>query len=200
MTLFAGLRIGLAAAALVLVSSPAIATAQAPVRGTQQHHHKHRAKAKVAGPKARVAVKAARTQLGVLYVWGGATPRGFDCSGLVVWSYGKAGRQLPHYTGTLFGRGVRVRFSRMLPGDLVFFGYGPSHVGIYLGRGRMIEAPKPGKRVRIIEITNGFYRSWFSGAVRIVPAQRPQPPQEQPPQGGTGRRPLETVAAVSSLP
>ena len=72
-------------------------------------------------------------------MWGGGSPAsGFDCSGLVSWAYGRLGVRLPHSSYALYGRGRRVARSRMKPGDLVFF-YGLGHVGMYLGRGRMVQ-------------------------------------------------------------
>ena len=94
------------------------------------------------------AVKLARAQLGVPYVWGGASPAGFDCSGLVSWVYGRLGISLPHNAAALYGVGRPVPLSAMRPGDLVFFS-GLGHVGLYLGQGRMIHAPQSGRSVEI---------------------------------------------------
>ncbi|MET7420842.1 C40 family peptidase [Dactylosporangium sp. NPDC005555] len=89
----------------------------------------------------------AKAQLGKPYVWAAAGPNGFDCSGLVVASYARAGITLPHQTGGLIGRGRSVSRAQLQPGDLVFPSSG--HVGIYLGDGMMIHAPHPGDHVRI---------------------------------------------------
>jgi cell wall-associated NlpC family hydrolase len=94
------------------------------------------------------AVRVARSQLGVPYVWGGASPTGFDCSGLVMWVYGRLGVDLPHNAAALYGAGRPVRLSAMRPGDLVFFS-GLGHVGLYVGHGRMIHAPHSGRTVEI---------------------------------------------------
>jgi cell wall-associated NlpC family hydrolase len=94
------------------------------------------------------AVRIARTQLGVPYVYGGASPGGFDCSGLVMWVYGRLGISLPHNAAALYGTGRPVSPSHLQPGDLVFF-HGLGHVGIYIGHGRMIHAPQTGERVEI---------------------------------------------------
>ena len=99
-------------------------------------------------PLSQRAVKLARTQLGVPYSYGGASPSGFDCSGLVSWVYGRLGVRLPHNAAALYGVGRRVPLATMRPGDLVFFS-GLGHVGIYLGRGRMIHAPQSGRRVEV---------------------------------------------------
>jgi cell wall-associated NlpC family hydrolase len=113
-------------------------------------------------------VRAALSQLGVPYVWGGASPSGFDCSGLVVWAYAQAGRPgLPHYTGALWAMGVPVSYSQLAPGDLVFF-YGGSHMGIYIGGGQFVHAPHTGDVVKISDMSPGsYYASVFLGARRI---------------------------------
>ncbi len=92
----------------------------------------------------------ARAQLGKPYVWAAAGPGGFDCSGLVMASFARIGIKLPHQTGGLIGRGRAVPQSQMRPGDLVF--PSSSHVGIYVGSGMMIHAPKPGDHVRIAKV------------------------------------------------
>ena len=119
------------------------------------------------------AVTYALSELGRPYVWGGAGPRSFDCSGLVVWSYGRAGRGgLGHYTGWLWNAGPHVARRNLKAGDLVFF-YDGEHVGIYLFGGLFIQAPHTGDVVKISSLS-GSYASRFSGAVRILPrAPRP---------------------------
>jgi len=94
------------------------------------------------------AVELARTQLGVPYSYGGATPSGFDCSGLVSWVYGRLGVALPHNAAALYDIGRPVARDELRPGDLIFFS-GLGHVGMYIGRGRMIHAPRSGERVEI---------------------------------------------------
>ena len=94
------------------------------------------------------AVRLARKQLGVPYVYGGASRSGFDCSGLVSWVYGRLGVSLPHNAAALYGIGRPVRRSKLRPGDLLFF-HGLGHVGIYIGRGLMIHAPQSGRSVEI---------------------------------------------------
>jgi peptidoglycan DL-endopeptidase CwlO len=113
------------------------------------------------------AVKIARGQLGAPYVYGGASPSGFDCSGLVMWVYGRLGVALPHNAAALYATGRPVRTSRMKPGDLVFF-HGLGHVGIYIGRGRMIHAPQTGERVEIEAL--GERSGAVEGARRVATA------------------------------
>jgi cell wall-associated NlpC family hydrolase len=115
---------------------------------------------------AKVALKA----VGVPYRWGGASPTsGFDCSGLVYWAYGRLGVELPHSSYALFGQGRRVARARMRPGDLLFFS-GLGHVGLYLGRGRMVHAPSSGRRVEVVTLGGSNYGRRLVGARRVVPA------------------------------
>ncbi|HWC36532.1 MAG TPA: transglycosylase SLT domain-containing protein [Mycobacteriales bacterium] len=96
------------------------------------------------------AVQDALSQLGVPYQWGGESPgHDFDCSGLVQWAYGKAGISLPRVAADQAQAGVEVSAANAQPGDLVFFGSPVHHVGIYLGAGKMIDAPHTGADVRI---------------------------------------------------
>jgi cell wall-associated NlpC family hydrolase len=113
-------------------------------------------------------VSIAMQYLGVPYVWGGASPSGFDCSGLVVYVFAQAGRPgLPHYTGALWQMGVAVSYGSLQPGDLVFF-YGGGHMGIYIGGGQFIHAPHTGDVVKISDMSPGSsYAGSFIGARRI---------------------------------
>ena len=96
------------------------------------------------------AANFALGQLGTPYVWGGAAPGGFDCSGLVSWAYAQAGRGgLPHFTGALWNSGTHISSqSDLAPGDLVFF-HGLGHVGMYIGGGNFVHAPHTGDVVKI---------------------------------------------------
>ncbi len=113
------------------------------------------------------AVTLARSQLGVPYVYGGASPSGFDCSGLVMWVYGRLGVDLPHNAAALYSVGRQVPPARLRPGDLVFF-HGLGHVGIYIGGGRMIHAPQTGRSVEIESL--GVRSEPLAGARRIAAA------------------------------
>ncbi len=101
----------------------------------------------------QAAVEVALTQLGVPYTWGGATPaRGFDCSGLVQWVYARVGINLPRTSQDQWAALTHLPpGTGLMPGDLVFFGpaNGPTHVGIYIGNGLMVDAPHTGAAVRI---------------------------------------------------
>ncbi len=94
-------------------------------------------------------LRVARRQLGVPYIWGGASRGGFDCSGFTMYVYRQVGRALPHGATDQARRGIRVSLRRLEPGDLVFWGGSGyySHVAMYAGRGRVIEAPSAGKVV-----------------------------------------------------
>jgi cell wall-associated NlpC family hydrolase len=110
-------------------------------------------------------VGIAMRYLGVKYVWGGASPAGFDCSGLVMYVFAQIGVTLPHSSYAQFGMGTPVSISQLQPGDLVFFA-GASHVGIYIGGGQFIHAPHTGDVVKISSLT-GWYASMFAGGRRI---------------------------------
>jgi cell wall-associated NlpC family hydrolase len=111
---------------------------------------------------APVAVQWAYKELGKPYVWGAAGPNSFDCSGLTQYVWAKAGVYLDHYTGSQWNEGRHVSRDQLQPGDLVFFGGDLHHVGIYIGGGKMIEAPHTGADVRI---SNAF-RGDYAGAIR----------------------------------
>ena len=112
-------------------------------------------------------VGIAMQYLGVPYVWGGATPSGFDCSGFVMYVYAQVGVSLPHYTGAQWGMGVPVAYSDLEPGDLVFFD-GLGHVGIYIGGGEFIHSPHTGDVVRIDSLSEAWYAATYDGARRIT--------------------------------
>ncbi|MFD4322126.1 NlpC/P60 family protein [Streptomyces sp. NPDC058548] len=98
--------------------------------------------------RAAAAVIAARSAVGKPYVWGATGPSAFDCSGLMVWSYRKAGISLPRTSSAQRYAGRQVPLSQAQPGDLVTYRGDASHVGIYAGNGQVIHAPYPGARVR----------------------------------------------------
>jgi cell wall-associated NlpC family hydrolase len=113
---------------------------------------------------AKVALKA----VGVPYRWGGSSPAsGFDCSGLVYWAYGRVGKAVPHSSYALYGLGRSVRRSRLRAGDVLFFS-GLGHVGLYVGRGRMVHAPQSGRRVEVVPLGRSHYGSRLVGARRLV--------------------------------
>ncbi|GGY53022.1 C40 family peptidase [Streptomyces omiyaensis] len=99
-------------------------------------------------PRGAAAVMAARSAVGKPYVWGATGPSGFDCSGLMVWSYRQAGVSLPRTSSAQRYAGRQVPLSQARPGDLVTYRGDASHVAIYAGNGQVIHAPYPGARVR----------------------------------------------------
>ena len=115
-------------------------------------------------PSSGGAVSIAMQYLGVPYVWGGESPGGFDCSGLVKYVYGQMGIYLPHSAAAQYYAGTPISYSQLAPGDLVFFGQPISHVGIYIGGGSMIHAPFEGAVVSITGVGGG---GGYSGACRI---------------------------------
>ncbi|MER5179552.1 NlpC/P60 family protein [Streptomyces sp. NPDC002896] len=120
----------------------------------------------VAAPNSRAAaaVSYAYRALGRPYVWGATGPNAFDCSGLTQAAYRSAGVSLPRTTYAQIDAGRRIPRSELRPGDLVFFYSGVSHVGIYVGSGRMIHAPNPSAPVRIAPID----QMPFAGATRVA--------------------------------
>ena len=120
----------------------------------------------VTAPNARAAqaVAFAYGALGKPYVWGATGPSSFDCSGLTQAAWRDAGVSLPRTTYTQINAGPRVSRSELAPGDLVFFYPGVTHVGLYIGGGQMIHAPRPGAPVRIAPVSE----MPFAGATRVA--------------------------------
>ncbi|MFJ1841311.1 NlpC/P60 family protein [Streptomyces sp. NPDC088146] len=114
--------------------------------------------------RAAEAVAFAYGALGKPYVWGATGPSSFDCSGLTQAAWRSAGVALPRTTYTQINAGQHISRSELAPGDLVFFYSGISHVGLYIGNGQMIHAPRPGAPVRIAPID----QMPFAGATRVA--------------------------------
>jgi peptidoglycan DL-endopeptidase CwlO len=154
---------------VLLLAFPA-AGAAAPARSVSRA---------VAGPAAQAkreerpaVVRIALHYLGSPYRWAGASPGGFDCSGFVMYVYGKVGVALPHSSWMLWGRGRYVSRKQLRPGDVVFFA-GVSHVGIYIGHGRFVHSPHTGDVVKISRLSERRYRSTYAGARRYGHVTRP---------------------------
>jgi cell wall-associated NlpC family hydrolase len=114
--------------------------------------------------KAAQAAQWALSQQLKPYVWGAEGPSGYDCSGLVMAAYQRVGISLPHYTGNQWTAGRHIPKEELRAGDLVFFYNDLHHVGIYLGGGMMVHAPRTGDVVRVASIA----RRPYAGAVRIA--------------------------------
>jgi cell wall-associated NlpC family hydrolase len=122
----------------------------------------------VAPPSRYTGVVAIAMQyLGTPYVWAGASPGGFDCSGLVMYVFAQLGVSLPHNAAEQYGYGVPVSRDQLQPGDLVFFD-GLGHVGIYIGNDEFIHAPHTGDVVKISSLSDPWYSATYVGARRIV--------------------------------
>jgi cell wall-associated NlpC family hydrolase len=120
------------------------------------------------------AAKEALVKVGIAYRYGGASPeQGFDCSGLVAHVFERAwGVALPRSTAEQRSIGHAVKRERLAPGDLVFYNTRNrpySHVGIYLGDGIFVHAPRRGQRVRLENVDNPYWRARFNGARRLDP-------------------------------
>ncbi|HZC53794.1 MAG TPA: NlpC/P60 family protein [Mycobacterium sp.] len=141
-------------------------------------------------PRAQVAVNAALSQLGVPYSYTGGNPAGptlgqcvpgtdgwndchivgFDCSGLMLYAWGKAGVAVPHYTVAMWNDPALVHIgdkNRLQPGDMMMFeGPPPGHVGLYIGNGQLIDAPHSGSVVQIESVGAAWYAQDYIGALR----------------------------------
>lgn len=102
-----------------------------------------------ASPAAAIAVAEALKQLGKRYVFGAVGPETFDCSGLTMWAWAAAGVSMPHYTVSQFQAFPHVPLDQLQPGDLVFFNLNLGHVGMYIGNGKYVHAPRTGDVVKI---------------------------------------------------
>lgn len=127
----------------------------------------------------------AMSLVGVPYRWGGNTPTsGFDCSGLVRYVIGRAADvNLPRTTSDMSGRGVSVEPDEIAPGDLIFFnttGRPHSHVGIYVGKLRFVNAPSTGGTVRLDYLTNPYWAKRFDGIRRVAPPRSAPTPFDAP--------------------
>jgi cell wall-associated NlpC family hydrolase len=149
----------LVGAGVVLSPLPALASPAAPTAASAQAGrivaHSH---------AAQIVVNTAMAQLGKPYVWAGAGPSSFDCSGLTQYAFKAAGVSLPRTTGAQATAGIPVSRASLVAGDLVFF-YGNSHVGVALGNGLMVHAPTPGD---VVKITRIDYMGQLSAAGRVV--------------------------------
>jgi cell wall-associated NlpC family hydrolase len=164
------LACAVAAVAFAFLAEPGRAPAPPQVLELPEFHTKS-ARHTLRRPKPTLGQRAARIALqavGVPYRWGGASPTsGFDCSGLVYWAYGRLGVEVPHSSYALYDLGRRIPRSRLKAGDLLFFS-GLGHMGLYLGRGRMVHAPRSGRHVEVVTLDGSNYGLRLVGARRIT--------------------------------
>jgi cell wall-associated NlpC family hydrolase len=119
----------------------------------------------------RQIVRTAKRYLGVRYRYGGTNPRGFDCSGYVMYIYRKNGIPMPRSLSQQYRSGKRISLKRARPGDLVFFnisGRRISHVGLYVGNRTFIHAPRTGKRISFADMNKRYWRKRYAGAVTYL--------------------------------
>ena len=139
-------------------STAAAATAKVVSLQEQAEEARQKAYEQRVGP----AVAYAMAQVGKAYVWGAAGPSSFDCSGLTLAAWSQAGVSLPHSSSAQYASGPHVSESELQPGDLVFY-YSPiSHVGMYIGGGKIVNALNPGSGVKV----SGLHDMPYVGAVR----------------------------------
>lgn len=115
------------------------------------------------------AAQVAVSMKGTAYRYGGSTPRGFDCSGLVHYSYARAGARVPRTTHDLWRASRAISLERLRAGDLLFFdqqGKRNGHVALYLGGGRFVHAPASGKTVSLATLAQPYWRRHLAGARR----------------------------------
>ncbi|HLU71943.1 MAG TPA: C40 family peptidase [Nonomuraea sp.] len=163
-----GLGLHVPAAQAETVNGPsesAPAEAETTVKTVEAATSKKQTKAARQKMKALKAVAVAKKQIGDPYRYGATGPHAFDCSGLVQFAWKKAGVKIPRVTYSQFARiKKKVSYKNLQPGDLMFF-RGLGHVGMYVGKGKMIHSPSTGKTVRV-EKVSGWRKASFAGAVR----------------------------------
>jgi peptidoglycan DL-endopeptidase CwlO len=112
-------------------------------------------------------VGIAMQYLGTPYVYGGASPSGFDCSGFIMYVFAQVGVSLPHNAAAQYGSGVPVSSDQLQAGDLVFFN-GLGHAGIYIGGGLFVHSPHTGDVVKVSSLSDSWYAATYVGARRIL--------------------------------
>jgi cell wall-associated NlpC family hydrolase len=120
-----------------------------------------------ASPSPSRVVSIALKHVGAPYARGGASPAGFDCSGFVMFVYGRVGIALPHSAEKQYRMGAAIARSKLEPGDIVFFDR-LGHSGIYVGQSRFVHATKPGDVVKVSSLDEDWYRRRWVGARRVL--------------------------------
>lgn len=159
---------------VLVCAAVAVSACATQSANTQRFKQPYAAREPRVSPDVAIAARAAATaesMVGAPYRWGGHAPGGFDCSGLVYYSYGSAGAAIPRTSNELFSSSRPIPLDEMRAGDLVFFSDAGkvSHVGIYLSDGRFVHAPSAGKRrVKIASLRSGYYERNFIRAGRLA--------------------------------
>jgi cell wall-associated NlpC family hydrolase len=152
-------------ATALLICAASSVTAMRAAAAPRHGHTRHLAQVEARLLALRV-VHAALRERGVPYRYGGSSPlTGFDCSGLVYWSYAQVGLSVPHSSYALASFGTAVPLGHLQPGDVLVF-HGEGHVGIYVGHGEFVHAPHTGTRVRVEPLS---HRYDLERARRVIP-------------------------------
>ncbi len=121
--------------------------------------------------KGQAVAQTALSQVGKPYRFGGVTPKtGFDCSGLIYWSYKQHGLEVPRVAKEQMKSGQKVDNGKLRPGDIVAFRLGKNryHTGLYIGRGKFVHSPSKGKKVRVEEMRSDYWKNRFVGVRRVL--------------------------------
>jgi cell wall-associated NlpC family hydrolase len=161
----AAFKISIFALTITMLSLLSACSSQAVQTTARPQSEKNRVYAQSVGER---AAAVALGQVGVRYRYGGTTTSGFDCSGLVQYSYRHAGKELPRTTGQLWSSSASIGRDDIQAGDLLFFSFEGkmSHVGIYVGKQQFVHAPSSGKTVTVAKLTSSHYASAFVRAGR----------------------------------
>ena len=159
-------KISILALTITMLGMVSACSTQTVVEGADRHPAKQPvARSSTMGSR---AAAVALQQVGVPYLYGGSTTGGFDCSGLVQYSYSRAGKSVPRTTSQLWSASSTVRREDLQVGDLLFFNIEGkmSHVGMYIGEQRFVHAPSSGRTVTVGKLTSPYYSSAFIRAGR----------------------------------
>jgi len=154
----AAVKISSFALIITMLSFMSACSSQPVGSSVRPHSGNHHAAVQRVGER---AAAVALDQVGVPYRYGGTTTRGFDCSGLVQFSYRQAGKTVPRTTGELWSSSASVGRDDIQAGDLLFFSFEGkmSHVGMYVGEQQFVHAPSSGRTVTVAELTSPYYAS-----------------------------------------
>ena len=154
---------------IIFTSIFLVACSHTPQNATPQLERQH-SKSEIINDKGKEIAQLAKTMLGSPYKYGGMTPNGFDCSGLVFYTHGQLGIPTPRTSLQQYNTAKAITTKQLRSGDLVFFKlnkHNVSHVGIYIGQGRFVHAPKSGKRVSVNSLSDEFWQPKFVSAGRF---------------------------------